>query len=286
MRDNLGDISWNQVRKLIAKGKLAINGATVTIPTIPVAAGDEVELVPARSISEPRNRACCPLLYLDSQIVVVDKPAGISTVPFDRTECDTLLHRVKAAVDLHHGDFRPQIHVVHRIDKETSGLVVFARTHMALKFLKQLFRFHAIERRYLALVHGRMADRTIQSRLIADRGDGRRGSTRHPQLGREAITHIRVLEQFPSATLVECRLETGRTHQIRIHLSEAGHPLLGEKVYRVATMTQALAAPRLMLHAQNLGLQHPLGGTMHRWTSEPPSDMAELIRTLRSNLPL
>ena len=281
VREKLGNVSWNQVRKLITAGKLTINGTSATIPTMLVNAGDDVEFVPTRSISEPRNRFYCTLVHVDSQIIVVDKPAGISTVPFDQMERDTLLHRLRACMSLRCRDLRPQIHVVHRIDKETRGPVVFARTQVALRFLKHLFRIHAIERRYLALVHGQVTDRTIRSRLVTNRGDGRRGSTTHTQLGREAITHVRVLEQLQSATLVECRLETGRTHQIRIHLSESGHPLLGEKVYKIATARQLPAAPRLMLHAQSLGFQYPHGGDIHRWTSEPPDDMAEMIRTLR-----
>lgn len=280
VRDSLGTVSWNQARKLIATGKLTINGKTATQATALVTAGDEVCLDPTKSSIHRANAASCSFVYLDSQVVVVDKPAGISTVPFDDTERDSLWHRVRASLGTRQHSSRLQILVVHRIDKETSGLVVFARTNQAFRHLKQLFRVHAVERRYVALVHGHATDRTIRSRLVADRGDGRRGSTTNHCLGRDAITHIHVLERFESATLVECQLETGRTHQIRIHLSEIGHPLLGERVYMMRAEDPA-TIPRLMLHARDLGFQHPTTGEVRRWSLPPPVDMTAVIDALR-----
>jgi 23S rRNA pseudouridine1911/1915/1917 synthase len=281
VRDSLGSVSWNQARRLIATGKVTINGEVATQPTVLVAAGDEVCLEPARASIQRTRPANCTFVYLDSQVVVVDKPAGISTVPFDDTERDSLLHRVRASLGTRQYSSRLQVLVVHRIDKETSGLVVFARTNLAFKHLKQLFRVHAVERRYVALVHGRATDRTIRSRLVADRGDGRRGSTTNNCLGRDAITHIHVLEHFESATLIECQLETGRTHQIRIHLSEIGHPLLGERVYMMRAAEQ-VAIPRLMLHARDLGFQHPTTGEVRRWSLPPPADMTAVVDALRA----
>src|SRR5262249_22386421 len=119
---------------------------------------------------------------------------------------------------------------VHRLDKETSGLVVFARTAEAAKHLGRQLREHSAERRYLAAVRGRAQDGTSESWLVRDRGDGRRGSGQRDE-GQRAVTHIRVVEELGDFTLVECRLETGRTHQVRIHLGEAGTPLCGERVY-------------------------------------------------------
>ena len=281
VRERLGTVSWNQARKLIATGKVTINGEIATQQTVLVTAGDEVCLDPAKaSVLRPKTAGCF-FVYLDSQVVVVDKPAGISTVPFDDTECDSLWHRVRASLGTRQRSSRLQVLVVHRIDKETSGLVVFARTNLAFKYLKQLFRVHAVERRYVALVHGHATDRTIRSRLVADRGDGRRGSTRNHCLGRDAITHVHVLEHFESATLIECQLETGRTHQIRIHLSEIGHPLLGERVYMMRG-TEPVATPRLMLHARDLGFQHPTTGEVRRWSLPPPTDMTAVIDALRA----
>jgi 23S rRNA pseudouridine1911/1915/1917 synthase len=163
--------------------------------------------------------------------------------------------------------------------------LVFARNLSAKRHLAQQFRCHSVERRYLALAKGMVSGQTLRSRLVKDRGDGRRGSTRHPELGREAITHLRPLEQLPGATLVECRLETGRTHQIRIQLAEAGHPLCGERVYARPRDRAGLAAPRLMLHAAVLGLVHPATAERLRFAEPLPPDMQAELDRLRSGLP-
>jgi 23S rRNA pseudouridine1911/1915/1917 synthase len=150
--------------------------------------------------------------------------------------------------------------VVHRLDKETSGLLVFTRTWQAKKELMQAFRFHHVHRRYVALVHGVARSSTLETHFVEDRGDGLRGSVEHRRgrkhaVGSErtqrAVTHIEVLETFPrsSASLVACTLETGRTHQIRIHLAEDGHPVLGERVYIRDYEGPEIPAPRVMLHA-------------------------------------
>src|SRR6202040_38118 len=127
----------------------------------------------------------------------------------------------------------PRLRVVHRLDQETSGLVVFARTVPAERLLGMQFHAHTVTRRYLAVVPGRLDAGTVRSFLVRDRGDGRRGSTQSDADGKEAITHFEVAERLPGYTLLSCRLETGRTHQIRIHLAELGHPVCGEKVYNI-----------------------------------------------------
>jgi 23S rRNA pseudouridine1911/1915/1917 synthase len=221
---------------------------------------------------------------------VVEKPPGVSTVPYDETEDDTLDARVRAWLArkrLVPRGARPSLGIVHRIDKETSGLVVFARTWLAKQGLAGQFRRHTVHRRYLALVRGdvRVA-RTIRSFLMDDRGDGLRGSARGtpPPGAREAVTHIEPLEPLASATLVACRLETGRTHQIRIHLSESGHPLVGERVYvrgAAAVAPPAIEAPRLMLHAAELGFVHPATEREMRWVSAMPEDLRSVVERLR-----
>ncbi len=172
--------------------------------------------------------------------------------------------------------------MVQRLDKETSGLVVFARTVPAKRALKNQFRAHSVHRRYDALVHGSAENATFRSRLVKDRGDGVSGSTDNPTLGREAVTHVRVLARLAGATHVECRLETGRTHQIRIHLSEAGHPLLGERVYVRGHAGELIAAPRLMLHARELGFVHPTNGRDLDFVDPLPEDMRAMIERLTS----
>jgi 23S rRNA pseudouridine1911/1915/1917 synthase len=219
------------------------------------------------------------VIYQDSQLIVVDKPSGISSVAYEPRERGTLEQLVARYLR------QPKVEVVHRLDKETSGLIVFARTREAAKALAQQFRFHTIHRRYTALAHGEVESCTIRSVLLENRGDGLRGSasTCHrvaPGEGREAITHVRAIEAFSHATLIECRLETGRTHQIRIHLSEVGHPLLGEKLYIREFEGELLPASRVMLHAAELGLRHPRTGEEMRCRSELPADFLKCLSEL------
>ncbi len=272
--------SWNAVRALIESGKVSLDGAVERDPTRPVRAGSEIRL----SMRAPRGRdnALPPdlIVHLDSQVVVVRKPAGISTVPFDKEETGTLVDLVQAALKRKGGSNLP-LGIVHRIDKETSGLVVFARTLTARRTLKNQFRVHSVARRYRAIAHGQVATGTFESQLVRDRGDGRRGSTDNPNLGREAVTHVRALEALRGATLLECRLETGRTHQIRIHLSEDGHPLLGDRVYSKNYRGVLIPAPRLMLHAFELGFDHPTTGEPLHFEQPMPDDMRNLLETLR-----
>jgi 23S rRNA pseudouridine1911/1915/1917 synthase len=242
---------------------------------------------------------------------VVEKPSGVNTVPYDPEgmgasiarraqpgEEAALDERVRvelAARERIKGP-PPSLGVVHRIDKETSGLVVFTRTWAAKKALSQAFRFHTVHRRYLAIVHGDAKAGTIRTHLVPDRGDGLRGSVEHrrgrkhavgSEKTQEAITHVEVVERLAGkaagqrCTLVSCRLETGRTHQIRIHLAESGHPLVGERVYVRDFEGPLVPAPRLMLHAAELGFVHPATNREVKWTSEPPADMQEMLAFLR-----
>jgi 23S rRNA pseudouridine1911/1915/1917 synthase len=142
-----------------------------------------------------------------------------------------------------------------------------------------------VVRRYWALVAGEFPSRTIRSFLARDRGDGRRGSTSNENLGKEAITYFEIAERLPGYTLLSCRLETGRTHQIRIHLAEAGHPVCGEKVYRRrldgTEMPDAGGCARLFLHAAELGFMHPADGKEMHWKMELPKDLEQVLRRLR-----
>jgi 23S rRNA pseudouridine1911/1915/1917 synthase len=167
---------------------------------------------------------------------------------------------------------RIALHVVHRIDKDTSGLVVFAKTKRAEIGLGAQFRAHTVDRRYLCLVHGDVRLSRVESFLVRDRGDGLRGSSRDGR-GKRAVTHVEAAARFGVATLCRVRLETGRTHQIRIHLAERGHPVVGETVYirdLTAAGVEPLAAPRLMLHAETLGFEHPTSGARLSFASQSP----------------
>ncbi len=189
---------------------------------------------------------------------------------------------------LRKGPARPQVRAVHRLDKETSGLVVFARTPAAASHLGRQFRAHTIDRRYLALVRGKAKAGRIESYLVRDRGDGRRGSTRAPGQGERAVTHVRIVEDLGEFTLVECRLETGRTHQVRIHLGESGTPLCGERIYdrppHGAPLPDTSGAKRPMLHAAHLGFEHPATGRRVAWDAALPEDMRQLRERLRKRM--
>jgi 23S rRNA pseudouridine1911/1915/1917 synthase len=177
---------------------------------------------------------------------------------------------------------------VHRIDRDTSGLVVFARTRAAANHLTRQFRGHAVDRRYLALTRGTPPAGRIESVFVRDRGDGRRGSVKEPDAegGKRAVTHVRVLEELGRFAAVECRLETGRTHQVRIHLGEAGTPLCGEGVYDRPPdgrpVPDGSGADRPMLHAARLGFRHPESDEAMTWEAKPPADFAAVWARLRA----
>ncbi len=263
---------------------MRIGGFTTTDPTARVGAGAVIEIfMSARGAGTSTRLSKHALVFVDTHVVVVDKPAGISTVPYE-DERDTLDRQVRSLLRrLPNAGRDAPLGVVQRLDKDTTGLLVFARTQAAKSQLQTQLRAHSVKRRYLALAHGAVSSRVLRSRLVTDRGDGLRGSTRNPRLGRESITHVTALETLPGATLIECRLETGRTHQIRIHLSEAGHPLLGERVYVRKYSGPLLDAPRVMLHATELGFIHPITGKPMHFEKPLPDDMSAVLFRLRGS---
>jgi 23S rRNA pseudouridine1911/1915/1917 synthase len=310
-------LTWGRARDLVRRGKVAIDGRTVTDPVRYVRTGNVVTIDLAarntRTIASDLPEGA--MVHVDPHIVVVDKPAGMSTVPYDpegmgasiakrsmeRGEEVTLDERVRVALARRErssgrgGKAPPTLGVVHRLDKETSGLLVFTRTWAAKKALMDEFRAHTVHRRYLAIVHGDAKAGTIKTHFIEDRGDGLRGSIEHRSGRKKAIgsersqvatTHFDVVERLESkafgvCTLIACRLETGRTHQIRIHLSEAGHPVVGERVYIRGYRGTVVPAPRLMLHAAELGFVHPATNAEMRWESALPEDMQAVLDSLR-----
>lgn len=243
-------------------------------------------------------------MYVDEQIVVVNKPPDLTTMrhPGEAAEFGP---RARRFLPPTLQDLLPQIlerrglggrpRAVHRLDKETSGLVVFARSPEAEGSLGKQLRAHSMDREYWAVVRGAAREATIESWLVRDRGDGRRGSWRPPETASEArpprdaqraVTHVRVVERLGDFTLVACRLETGRTHQIRIHLGEAGTPLCGERIYdrplHGRPLPDSSRADRIALHAATLGLTHPATGRRLKWESPLPADLRRLIDHLRS----
>jgi 23S rRNA pseudouridine1911/1915/1917 synthase len=270
-----------------------ICGGVCVDPTRRVKGGQTIQLAAEHqrlpSAGLPAIARRIVVRHLDNDICVVEKPAGLTTVRH-ATELATLGQRSRKHLPPTLVDLLPQtlacqgtptkgrIRAVHRIDKETSGLVVLARTPQAESNLGKQFRAHSIGRRYLALVRGVAKDVRIESRFVADRGDGRRGSGPDGQV---AITHVRVLESFDNYSLVECELETGRTHQVRIHLGEAGTPLCGERVYdrplHGKPLPDASGATRPMLHAAYLAFDHPATGERMEWRSKLSADMDQLV---------
>jgi 23S rRNA pseudouridine1911/1915/1917 synthase len=299
LRRWLAGQSWSDVRRLIEGRHVQVNGNLCTDTNRRLAATDVVKLWDHALAPPPREKDV-RIRYVDQHVVVVEKPAGMTTLrhPEERhwpkrrrdlqPTLDEVLPRVVAACaprPTRRKGPAPRLRAVHRLDRDTSGIMVFARTPQAEQHLVQQFRKHTIHRAYLAIVHGDLRGQTIETQLVKDRGDGRRGSTANPKLGRRAVTHVRPVQQLDGYTLVECRLETGRTHQIRIHLSEQGHMLCGEKVYdkplRGERIQDDSGAPRLALHAAELGFEHPLSGETLHFRSPLPHDLAEFLQRLQ-----
>jgi 23S rRNA pseudouridine1911/1915/1917 synthase len=285
LRRRMPGRSWNDVRRLVETGKVRVNSEIVVDSAVRVSAGAHVALV----MAAPRPRAEVVgfrVAFEDGHLVIIEKPAGVTSVPYERKDTGT-------ALDLVRDHWRRSgkratatpLYTVHRLDKDTSGLLCFAKTRLAERALHEVFQRHTARREYVAVGHGAIPSRRIESSLVADRGDGIRGSTRRPgQAGAQrAVTHVTAVRRLRAATLVRVRLETGRTHQIRIHLAEAGHPLVGETVYirdLLRAGAEPLPSPRLMLHAATLGLPHPVTGEAIDLRAAPPPDFIETLEAL------
>jgi 23S rRNA pseudouridine1911/1915/1917 synthase len=300
LRPHLPGRSWSEVRRLIATRRVRIGGELYLDPARRLREGEAVELLD-RPLPPPHQQEAIAIRHLDEHVVVVEKPSGVATVrhPTERTWSarrkalsPTLEDLVPPLLAAREGRRRkgplPRLRVVHRLDKETSGLVVFARTVAAERGLGAQFHHHTVVRRYLAIVPGYVPSQRISTRLVRDRGDRRRGSTTQPGVGKEAITQVDVVERLRNYTLLSCRLETGRTHQIRIHLAELGHPICGEKVYThrpgAAPEVDRSGAPRLALHAAELGFVHPVSGQALHWEMPLPADLRGFLDRLRGRM--
>jgi 23S rRNA pseudouridine1911/1915/1917 synthase len=315
-------LSWSDARRLVETGQVRLGGAPCPDSARRVRSGQRLQVqAPGTnrgaktkprhdkppSVSRRREHRASRsdigdrqpailIRYADDHLVVVDKPAGLTTMRHAHETKEfgprarrylppTLADLLPDLLAEQPGGPRPHVQAVHRLDKETSGLVVFARTAQAARHLGKQFRAHTVARRYLAVVRGRAQSATVESFLVEDRGDGRRGSSIVPGQGQRAVTHVRVVEELGAFTLVECRLETGRTHQVRIHLAEQGTPLCGERVYdrplHGRPLPDTSGALRPALHAAHLGLEHPATGQHLAWTSPLPPDLRDLVNRLR-----
>ena len=215
-------------------------------------------------------------MHEDDELLAVNKPAGLVVHPgsgnWHGTLLNALLGHVPALANI------PRAGIVHRLDKDTSGLIVVAKNLAAQTDLARQLLARTVTREYLALVHGRVAR---DGRIEAPVGRHPVQRTRMAVVtsGRHAVTHYQVIERFALATLLRCRLETGRTHQIRVHLAALGHPLVGDATY--GRRNAALAFPRQALHAERLVLVHPETRKTMSWQAAPPEDMQELFAALR-----
>ncbi len=278
------DVPNSVAKKQIETGKVFVDGQCIMEIAHRLAAGQSVEIrTNAQRPRDPEREG--ELVYDDAHVVVIDKPSGVNSVPYEERETGT-------AMDLIRGAWRRKglaattiaLHVVHRIDRATSGLLMFAKSKKAELGLAAQLRAHSLERQYVCVAHGAVTPRRIESYLVEDRGDGLRGSTTRIDQGKRAITHVSVRESLRHATVCEVRLETGKTHQIRIHLSEAGHPLVGEQVYirdYENSGGRVLTAGRLMLHAETLGFVHPVTNARVALRSPLPPDFTAVVERLR-----
>ncbi len=293
VRAQLRDLSWNQVKRLIEGRRAQVNSELCMDPARRLRQGETVEVF-AKPAPRPRQAEAVTLRHVDEHVVVVEKPSGLNTVrhPLERDWKEqrreltpTLEDIVTQLLAQRERRTKTRLRIVHRLDKETSGLVVFARSVVAERGLGQQFHAHTVTRRYLALIAGYLPAQKIASKLVRDRGDGRRGSITSSSEGKDAITHVEVVERFRGYTLLQCRLETGRTHQIRIHLAERGHPVCGDKVYSIrrdgSVVADASGSPRLALHAIELGFLHPQTNEALHWSMPLPADLEQVLNRLR-----
>ena len=308
----LEDVSRSRIKTLIKEGALTCNGALLTDPNASVVEEAEYRL----NVPEPRPATPEPqdiplnILFEDADLIILNKPAGMAVHPapgsWDGTLVNALLHHCKGELPGIGGVERPGI--VHRLDKNTTGVMVVAKTEPAHRGLSDLFASHDIDRAYLALTRGapRPLTGTVDAPIARSTGDRKKMAVpRNPDTpnARHAVTHYKTLETYglldkgaglPAAALIECRLETGRTHQIRVHMSHIGAPLIGDDTYGrhrgvkaygsgeafIAATSAARAFPRQALHAALLGFRHPVTGEDVSFEAPLPDDMATLKTAL------
>ena len=301
----VGEFGRNEekdLKKKLRSFHVAVNGLVVQEGEVVVKHGDVVHVydnprTPLPGVDDVE------VTYIDADLVVVNKPALLTTMPHAEEKhwgknrqrgqqtlleilTDILMNYAakSSAKKRHPAKSVGEIIPVHRLDRDTSGLMVFARSKAVALALTKLFVKHEIQRKYLAVVLGHPGDKEIRNYLIRDRGDGLRGSNQEQDEGELAVTHVTTLQEIGNYSLIECELETGRTHQIRIHLAESGYLICGEPVYykkrQGGTMKDPSDAPRLALHACELRFVHPVTGESCKFYSQLPRDLAFFLSRL------
>ncbi|MXO69248.1 RluA family pseudouridine synthase [Altererythrobacter marinus] len=283
-------LSRERIKTLIAQGKVAVAGAVVRSASARVGAGAAfaIEVPPPEPLAAEPQAIPLDIVFEDEHLVIVDKPAGMVVHPAagnrDGTLVNALLHHCRGRLSGINGVVRPGI--VHRIDKDTSGLLVVAKTDTAHEGLARQFADHSIDRSYLAVCagHPNPAAGTVSGRIGRSDANRKKMAVLPPdsQRGKHAVTHYRTVKLLDGCALIECRLETGRTHQVRVHCSSIGHPLLGDPVYgrtpaALRPLLRQIGFARQALHAASLGFDHPVTGERVEFRAELPADMRELI---------
>jgi 23S rRNA pseudouridine1911/1915/1917 synthase len=286
----MAGLTRSRIQQLIEKGLLLINGEAVK-QNYRARPGDKISLsVPAEEQTLVAEAIPVEILYMDDAIIVVNKPSGMVVYPGAGHGSGTLMNAVahcSPGLATVGGPLRPG--VVHRLDKDTSGVMVVALADDAYYNLVEQFKKRTINRTYVALVFGtlRKDGGEISLKIGRSESDRKKMSTR-VRKGKEAVTRWKVLERYQKATLIEARLGTGRTHQIRVHFASMGHPVLGDRTYGKKTVIEAgrtkIAFERQMLHAMTLGFVHPATGQYMEFVKEMPEDMRGKVQQLRAAL--
>ena len=284
-------LSRERLKNLIRSGAVETSGTAVRDPASKVRGDESLRLVVPELTPAHNEAQEIPLtiVFEDEHLLVVDKAAGLVVHPaagnLDGTLVNALLHHCAGKLSGIGGVARPGI--VHRIDKDTSGLLVVAKTDVAHEGLAKQFAAHSIDRRYLAILNGVPAATggIIDAPLARSAANRKKIAIVEGQRGKRAVTHWKRIKPLKDAALVECRLETGRTHQVRVHMASIGHPLLGDPVYGRSGKThgkllKGLGFDRQALHAAELGFIHPVTKNRLSFSSPMPPDMQELMRAL------
>ncbi|WP_419808727.1 RluA family pseudouridine synthase [Sphingomonas sp.] len=285
LADAAPTLSRERLKVLINAGQVSRDGLAMRDPAKRAVAGD-VFAVAVPSPTPAHNEAqeiAFDVAFEDEHLIVIDKPAGLVVHPaagnLDGTLVNALLHHCRGSLSGIGGVARPGI--VHRIDKDTSGLMVAAKTDRAHEGLAKQFADHSIDRRYMAITRGKPTPSAGIVDAPLARSPANRKKVAVVAGGKRAVTHYRTLEPLTGAALVECRLETGRTHQVRVHMASLGHPLIGDQVYGGRhPVADRIAFRRQALHAARLGFTHPITGATQVFESAMPADMQELFRAL------
>lgn len=289
--DVMTSMSRERVKKLISEGALVGDAGPLRDPATKMKGGEQFRLTVPAAVPHHAAPQDIPLVIVheDDALLVVDKPAGMVVHPAagnaDGTMVNALLHHCAGRLSGIGGVARPGI--VHRIDKDTSGLLVVAKTDRAHEGLAKQFAAHSIDRRYLAVVSGipLAGEGRVETQLARSPHNRTKMAVAPPGKGKHAVTHWRKLTNLKEAALVECRLETGRTHQVRVHMAHIGHSLIGDPVYGRSkashrSLLKELNFARQALHAARLGFIHPTSGDRLSFESALPSDIQELVNRL------